>query len=193
MSLAAPLTAFIRVPLSWYRSTTFAFLPDESSATIHRVYTHPSEQHSKRHFCGFCGTPLSYWSEQPRSEAEYIQLTLGSLSSEDLGDLEDLGLIPDPEESPSPTRHGASTPEEKSPAGRETLNVPWFDSMIAGSRLGNMRTSKGSHQSLDGRVKVEWEVMEWTGDDVDSPGPAKRARQDTAEADTAREMEGIQR
>ena len=50
---------------------------------------------AKRHFCGFCGTPLSYWSENPKSEAEFISLTLGSLVGDDLRDLDELGLLPE--------------------------------------------------------------------------------------------------
>lgn len=46
-----------------------------------------------RHFCGFCGTPLTYWSEDPPEEADYIQLALGSLSPGDLADLEDRGFL----------------------------------------------------------------------------------------------------
>ena len=84
--LATPLAAFLRVPLSWYHSSTQSFFDDESHAMIRRVYTHPSQQHAKRHFCGFCGTPLSYWSERPAGEAEYMNVTLGSLLSEDLRD-----------------------------------------------------------------------------------------------------------
>jgi hypothetical protein len=55
-----------------------------------------------RHFCGFCGTPLSFWSEEPRDEADFIHLALGSLSPRSLADLEaeweadleDLGFLP---------------------------------------------------------------------------------------------------
>ncbi len=46
-----------------------------------------------RHFCGYCGTPLSYWTEQPPAEARFISLTLGSLVGEDLRELEELGLL----------------------------------------------------------------------------------------------------
>ena len=191
---ASPLSAFLRLPLSWYHSTTFSFFPDETSAAIHRVYTPPAQEHSKRHFCGFCGTPLSYWSEEPRSEADYIHVTLGSLSSEDLGDLEELGLLPDPEDKPaSPAAPSSEAGGDAAPAGRETLSLPWFDSMVAGSQLGKIRTSKGTSQSRDGKVTVEWEVVEWTADDheADQPSPAKRSRQD-ATADAPSAMEDVQ-
>ncbi|PHH82809.1 hypothetical protein CDD83_3173 [Cordyceps sp. RAO-2017] len=195
--LATPLAAYIRVPLSWYHSTTFAFFPDETHAMIRRVYTHPSQQHSKRHFCGFCGTPLSYWSEKPMSEAEYINLTLGSLLREDLRDLEDMGLIPDADEDEAKEAKGAREAEaeaeakaeakaegaeEQRPAAptptrsaalRASLGVPWFDGLVEGTRLGSLRRSQGVKRSRDGSVTVEWEIVEYTdggsgpGSDVD--------------------------
>lgn len=210
---ASPLAAFLRVPLEWYRSATFAFFPDETNAMIHRVYTSPREQHAMRHFCGFCGTPLSYWSEEPRTEAEFIQLTLGSLESEDLGDLEDLGLLPGSDDE-AETPQGAITPAE--PAGlasqdagtrirddhrrevvphrgRETLGgLPWFDTLIEGSRLGTIRRHKGTGRSRDGTVRVEWEVVEYTEDDSgdDSQRFGKR-KFDEREGNT-HAMEGVE-
>ncbi|PNY24088.1 Uncharacterized protein TCAP_05973, partial [Tolypocladium capitatum] len=171
--LATPLAAYIRVPLAWYHSTTFAFFPDETHSMIRRVYTHPSQRHSKRHFCGFCGTPLSYWSEHPMTEADYINLTLGSLLREDLRDLEDMGLIPDESEQEhqhqqkqqqqgqGEERPVVSTPP-KSTVLRESFGVPWFDGMVEGTRLGNMRRSQGVQWPHDGSVRMEWEIVEYT-------------------------------
>lgn len=148
---------------------------------IRRVYESPREQHSKRHFCGFCGTTLSYWSEEPRSEAGYIQLTLDSLSRRDLGDLEDLGLIPDEAEAEA-SQTAAPAPEEDEEEVyevRETSGLPWFDTMLQGSILGSLRTSKGTRQSRDGRVRVEWEIVEWKAeDDSDGSSLGKRKLQD---------------
>ncbi|KJZ74066.1 hypothetical protein HIM_06515 [Hirsutella minnesotensis 3608] len=167
--LATPLAAFIRVPLSWYHSSTLAFFPDETHAMIRRVYTHPSQQHSKRHFCGFCGTPLSYWSEEPMSEAEYINLTLGSLLREDLRDLEDMGLIPDDTEQDSAEEGPPPTPT-RSTALRESFGVPWFDGMVEGTRLGRLRQSQGVKRSHDGKVSVEWEIVEYADGSGDGGG-----------------------
>lgn len=125
---------------------------------IRRVYTHPSQEHAKRHFCGFCGTPLSYWSEEPRTEAEYINLTLGSLLQEDLQDLEDLGLIPEESES-EPEEKQIGSPHRDN-ALRQSFGVPWFDGMVEGTRLGRMRRTHGIQRSDDGTVKVEWEIIE---------------------------------
>lgn len=185
---------FIRVPLAYYRSATFALFPDETRTMIRKVYTAPNEEHAMRQFCGFCGTQLSYWSEAPRSEADFIQLPLGSLHSEDLGDLEDLGLLPDSESSSrvaSPPsladtvmagtgndagRRGGDQ-QMMVRRGRETVGgLPWFDTLLEGSRLGhrlgNVRTSRGAGQSQDGTVRYEWEVTEYTegNDDEDDDG-----------------------
>jgi len=191
-SQATPLSAWLRIPLSWYHSTTYAFMEDESPSAIRRTYTSPHEEHCKRHFCGFCGTPLSYWSESPASEAEYISLTLGSLASSDLRDLEDLGLLP------KEALEDAESDKEKieNVVGSNVLNgdgnegLPWFETMVEGSKLGKMKKSWGSRQSGNGRYKVEWEIMEWTeGDEEDSTLPSKRKFGEVVEADST--MEGI--
>ena len=176
------------MPLDWLHSTTYAFFPDETHSVIRRVYTHPSHSHAKRHFCGYCGTPLSYWSEEPRSEADYINLTIGSLLREDLRDLEDMGLIPDASDleddehddtqgeaqamvakaaSSSPAAAGPRP--RRSTALRESYGVPWFDGLVEGTRLGKMRRSRGVQRSQDGQVSVQWEVIEYTdgNDDKD--------------------------
>ncbi|PSR75305.1 hypothetical protein BD289DRAFT_487157 [Coniella lustricola] len=196
---ASPISAHIRIPLEWYHSATYALFPDETAAQIRRVYEHPSERHARRQFCGFCGTPLTYWSEQPRTEADYIQVTMGSLYREDLGDLEDMGLIPD---SPvdnrqfelaargghepstaaggaagSPAATGSATAVQQT-RGRETTSIPWFDSIMEGSSLGGrLRTTKGTRQSADGSTRIEFEIMEYN-DDADGgnspPATGKR-------------------
>lgn len=203
MAQTSPLAAFLRVPLDWYHSTTFAFFPDETSAMIRKVYISPRKGHSMRHFCGFCGTPLSYWSEQPRSEADFIQVALGSLCSENLHDLEDLGLAPDVDDEVGETV--PTTPQDTemvvSPSNevmvrdgvgrRETAGgLPWFETLISGSKLGNMQTAKGISQSRDGSVRVEWEVYEWTDEDGTAGGKRKYAELSSA-PDRAR-MEDLQ-
>lgn len=48
---------------------------------------------------------------------------------------------------------------------RETTSIPWFDSIVEGSRLGGrLRTVKGTRQSVDGTTKVEWEISEYNDD-----------------------------
>ncbi|GJC95415.1 hypothetical protein ColKHC_04241 [Colletotrichum higginsianum] len=162
-------TAMIRVPLSWYHSSTHALFPDEKHSTIRRVFESSSKHPSKRHFCGFCGTPLSYWTERPQAEADYIHLTLASLQGEDLRDLEDLGLIPEFEEA----EEQPAIPTTTTVVGRETRGVPWFESMIEGTRLGSLRHSQVVDHSRDGAIRVEWEIVEWTdSDDIHDVAPA---------------------
>ncbi|KAI1082363.1 hypothetical protein F5B20DRAFT_578577 [Whalleya microplaca] len=197
---ATPLSAFLRVPLSWYHSEIFPFFADESRSSIRRVYSHPSEQSAMRHFCGFCGTPLSYWSEQPRSEADYIQLTLGSLLTEDLHSLDELGLIPDDSSEPDEMEI-VPTPvpgRELQLIGRNLTSIPWFESMLSGSRLGNIHTTRGVHESRDGKFRVEIEITEWTGDDAandeadgsEASATGKRKREELDDANVGNTSQG---
>ncbi|ROW12616.1 hypothetical protein VMCG_00154 [Cytospora schulzeri] len=215
---ANPLAAHVRVPLTWYHSATFAFFPDETASTIRRLYENPFEGHARRHFCGFCGTPLTYWHERPRSEADYIQVTIGSLCREDLGDLEEMGLIPSSPSSEGerlelPARGGrepdqataqgdqapvGATSTSLQPVGRETLSIPWIDSIVEGSSLGGrLKGTKGTRQSADGTTRIEWEIVEYNGegdDDGGSSGPSsnngKRKLDDRDDTDD-RLMEGV--
>ncbi|KAJ3487823.1 hypothetical protein NLG97_g6319 [Lecanicillium saksenae] len=189
-SLASPLAAYIRVPLAWYKSATYAYCDDETHTTIRRSYTHPDQQDCKRYFCGYCGTQLSYWSESPAAEAEYIHLTLGSLVHEDLHDLEELGLIPDDTDSDEaaqdPDAEYVAEDEEAEPTDskaavlRESFGVPWFEELVEGTRLGKLRRRHGGHRSQDGSVQVEWEIIEYSDDtgaediDMETPSSGKR-------------------
>lgn len=174
-SLATPLAAYVRVPLSWYHSTTYAFFPDETHSSIRRVYEHavPDDQPTtKRQFCGYCGTPLTFWSEQPPSEADFIHLTLGSLVQEDLADLQDMGLVPEDESEEDEERHALeAAPEVPSEGLTQTLGVPWLHGLMDNTKLGKLRRTHGVDMSADGRTKVTWEVVEYTDsleeDDVD--------------------------
>lgn len=170
-SQASPLSAWLRVPLAWYQSATYAFFDDETHNSIRRSYTSPLEESSKRYFCGFCGTPLTYWSESPPSEADYISLTLGSLAGEDLRDLEDLGLLPkEAFDSDTENAEGDVDVEmigQTEPEIEEREIVPWFETLVQGSKLGKMRRMRGHKQSSDGRARVEWEIVEWTDDSED--------------------------
>ncbi|KAH7037826.1 uncharacterized protein B0I36DRAFT_359466 [Microdochium trichocladiopsis] len=193
---ASPLSAFIRVPLSWYHSRTFPFFPDETRSGIRRVYSHPAEQHAHRHFCGFCGTPLSYWSESPRREADYIRLTLGSLLTDDLHDLEEMGLIPVVTDTAEQGKESLVAVGRAYPTAapttilRDFTGIPWFDNMLAGSTLGSVQTRIGFHEHDNGRVRVEWEVTEWTEGghndedaDMSEESSASASKRKRAEAD----------
>ncbi|KAI0118926.1 hypothetical protein GGR51DRAFT_498224 [Nemania sp. FL0031] len=191
LSSASPLSAFIRVPLPWYHSEVFPLFPDETRSTIRRLYCHPTESHTQRSFCGYCGTPLSYWSEQPPSEAEYIQLTLGSLLTEDLHNLQDLGLLPDDTEQDEmevvPT---AGTESSRQLISHTTTSIPWFDDLISGSRLGNMHTTRGVQRSRDGTSWVEYEISEWTADDDNEGGEGEAYASESSMSTTGKRKRG---
>ncbi|KAL2818388.1 hypothetical protein BJX63DRAFT_73487 [Aspergillus granulosus] len=195
-SYGTPLTAWLRVPLSWYQSHTQSYFPDETHGTIRRIFSPQHAPHTQRVFCGFCGSPLTYWSEEPREEAEYMSVAIGSLSGDDQRLLEDLDLLPQWE------RSGGSTPEDGYittaaqdleslssahvvPPGkfgssfsqahrhRTTGGIPWFEEMIEGSRLGRlMKIRRGVGVSDDLSTTVEWEVSEWTNTDTATGGPS---------------------
>ena len=157
------------------------------------MYTSPLEANAKRHFCGFCGTPLSYWSEEPPSEAEYISLTLGSLSGGDLTDLDELGLLPKEfmgDVTPPEVEDGDDGIAEppSTPATTTTIigrhqgrgdadGLPWFENLLHGSSLGRVKRSRGEKHSRDGRLMMEWEIIELLPDEGregDAQSPAKR-------------------
>ncbi|KAI9669861.1 MAG: hypothetical protein M1831_006896 [Alyxoria varia] len=135
-SHATPLQAFLAVPLEWYHSSTIAYLPDETHTSIRRTYHTTSlppsstpiettsndsgeaeHQHTQKTFCGYCGTPLSTWSDEssaweqpagareshpptpaapsaPTHPADWIAVTLGSLLDEHMPILDELGILP---------------------------------------------------------------------------------------------------
>lgn len=104
--------------------------------------------------------------------------------------MEELGLLAgDAEEDVMdivPTTPAASTDLQL--AGRHFTHIPWFDSMIQGSRLGNAFTSRGVQESRDGTVRVEWEITEWASGDDDEASESligKRKRGDTDQGTAA--------
>ncbi|KAF1998598.1 hypothetical protein P154DRAFT_564568 [Amniculicola lignicola CBS 123094] len=198
---ASPLTLWLRVPLTWYTSATFSQFPDESRSSIQRTFISPFDSHSRRQFCGFCGTQLTSWHERTQDDAEHICLTVGSLLDEDQGLLGALGLLPgDSSDDDSGAAEGPSTGSARSAntasrtvarASPQGKGAPWFEEMVENSRLGRFKQQRGGHASRDGSVRVEWEVMEWTeADDADDEGsgnassPAKRKLGDIVDEDT---------
>ncbi|KAL9608865.1 MAG: hypothetical protein Q9167_006314, partial [Letrouitia subvulpina] len=156
----------LRVPLSQIQSTTYAFYPDESHGSIRRVFTPDNAPHTKRHFCGFCGTPLSHWSEETEDEAEFIYVNIGSLKSDSVERLEEEGLLSNVEAtSPEPQRQALHRGEViPSFQQREVQGNPWFEEMIEGSELGRINRKRGGRSSADGKSKVEWEVVEFSSE-----------------------------
>ncbi|KAL2833930.1 hypothetical protein BJY01DRAFT_239368 [Aspergillus pseudoustus] len=198
-SYGTPLTAWLKVPLSWYQSHTQSYFPDETHGTIRRIFSPQHAPHTQRVFCGFCGSPLTYWSEEPREEAEYMSVTIGSLSGDDQRLLEDLDLIPQRERSERSTSEEDNIPtaaqasesasstfvtppvgpgRSLSQAYRQgtTSGIPWFEEMIEGSELGRlMKTRCGIGVSDDQLTTIEWEVSEWTDKDTETRGSSAQA------------------
>ena len=53
--------------------------------------------------------------------------------------------------------------------------VPWFEGLVEGSRLG--RVCKEAAAGVgEGRVRVEWEVVEWTEEEDGGGGASPRKR-----------------
>jgi hypothetical protein len=177
------------VPIEWVSSTTVAQFPNETHSSIRRTFTPNDEPNCKRVFCGFCGTHLSYWTEQPATEANYLSITLGSLFGDDLRELQKLDLLPEdtrPEDlgaQPTPS-HGttesaqdAITPQSSTLAQRNTRmgrlgDLDWFEEMVNGSHLGRTQhTRRGMGVSADGRTQVSWaQVSEYVdGDEIETP------------------------
>ncbi|KAE8149420.1 hypothetical protein BDV25DRAFT_156335 [Aspergillus avenaceus] len=196
-----PLSAWLRVPLNWYQSHTLPYFEDESRATIRRVFSPTHAPHTQRAFCGFCGTPLSFWTDSPNGEAEYMSVTIGSLSGDDQRLLEYLGLLSESEDdeddeddegiqegqivdvldrttrapasSPTVIPSDSSTGVSRTYTEGTVAGIPWFEEMIEGSRLGRlMKSRRGYGVSDDQSTSLQWEVSEWTDDGPEGVQPA---------------------
>lgn len=133
-----PLTAWLRVPLDWYQSHTRSYFPDETHRMIRRTFTPHHAPHTQRKFCGFCGTPLTFWSESPRGEADFMSVTVGSLSGDDQRTLEDLDLLPgsseeEEESEPDEDDNNNQGSEEEEEADEEIPATASRDSVPASS------------------------------------------------------------
>ncbi|KAL6237805.1 hypothetical protein BDW75DRAFT_61731 [Aspergillus navahoensis] len=202
-SYGTPLTAWLRVPLNWYESHTQSFFPDETHGSIRRVFTPHHAPHTQRVFCGFCGSPLTYWSDQPREEADYMSVTIGSLYGDDQRILEDLQLLPRWEEPESPELSPSAAEQVSTTSIPDALNtssstlvvppgistsglsrtyrqgttdgIPWFEEMIEGSGLGRlMKTRRGAGVSDDRSTTIEWEVSEWASTTPEAESLSKK-------------------
>lgn len=93
--------------------------------------------------------------------------------------MEDAGLLAGAEENEKVETSDGNDGEKgtmKRKLNRESTGTPWFEEMIQGSELGKMKRRRGGQSSLDGRSKVEWEIVEFTADDEESSivGTGKR-------------------
>lgn len=179
--MATPLAAFLRVPLDWYHTRLFPRHADETEHMIRRRYMHGSD--AQRIFCGFCGTPVTYWSPEGPRDSDYINVTLGSLDNEDIHDLELMGLVPtlegdeevergnhtsasDGETNLTISKDASSTLDSAMELFiRQFSEIPWFDALVDGSILGKI-TRKNKRKP--GKVAVQWEVIEWPDSGLES-------------------------
>jgi hypothetical protein len=190
---ANPLTLWLRVPLPWYTSATFAQFPDETRTSIKRSFVSPYTPNARRDFCGYCGTQISSWSERTREEAEHICLTVGSLLDEDQELLGELGFLPSSESSDEEVT--VAGPSRTTPthtvarSGPQDAGAPWFEEIVRNTRLGRVKQQRGGY--TDSGVHVEYEVIEWNeGDDADDEGnsPPNKRKIDDVDAGDDTEM-----
>lgn len=113
-----------------------------------------------------------------------------------------MGLIDDTsstDNNSSPGLDTAASRNDRTTALRQSYGVPWFDSMVEGTRLGRMRRTHGIQRSPGGGdVTIEWEIVEFADDgadgddDVNMSGgtggpstPSKRKMQDRDDGEAA--------
>jgi hypothetical protein len=175
---ASPLTLWLRVPLPWYTSATFAQYPDETHSSIQRTFASHHTPASTNKFCGYCGTQLSSWNERTREEAEHICLPVGSLLEEDQELLNTLGFFGESSDEETSVAEPARPGQAVARADPQARGAPWFEEIVRNTRLGRMKQQRGGHS--DNGVQVEWEVTEWVegsdDDGVQDPTPPSKRK-----------------
>lgn len=190
---ASPLSIFLRVPLQWYTTATFAQFEDETRASIQKSFSSPFASNTRRTFCGYCGTQLSSWNERTRDEADHICLTVGSLLDEDQELLAELGFLPTAESSDEdnaiPVRTtNNNTSRSIARSEPQSRGAPWFEEIVQNSRLGRFKQQRGGHSSSG--VHVEWEIVEWTeADDADDESHATPSKRKIGDVDAGDDTE----
>ncbi|KAL6706390.1 hypothetical protein ACN47E_005496 [Coniothyrium glycines] len=186
---ASPLSIFLRVPLEYYTTATFAQLPDETRSSIQRSFVSPFAANTRRTFCGYCGTQLSSWNERTRDEADHICLTVGSLLDEDQALLDQLGFLPTSDSSDEESGASGRIPSSRTVTRTEprSQGAPWFEEIVRNTRLGRFKQQRGGHSGNG--VHVEWEVVEWTeGEDADDEGRSTPSKRKLGELDTGEDI-----
>jgi len=91
-----------------------------------------------------------------------------------------------PEEVLADVEHDKNTIEKVIPsAGGGSLStdasegLPWFETMVEGSRLGKMRRQRERREGKGWRV--EWEIVEWTDADEETPATTVSAKRKLGE------------
>ncbi|KAL8655286.1 MAG: hypothetical protein Q9210_000989 [Variospora velana] len=163
---------------------------DETHSAIKRTFTPLHAPHTKRQFCGFCGTFLTHWSEKPKGDADWVHVNLGSLWSESVEKLVDEGVFTASADDERTTRavaenvsKGTSVPEV-----RHLQGAQWKEEMIDGSQLGRIKRRRGGQRSADGKSRIEWEFVEFTEEPRDAGGSTGKRKLDEIGHDRNVEM-----
>ena len=136
-----------------------------------------------------------------------MNITLGSLLSEELHTLQDLDILPedadlqstddaqrltmsgaltqgDSSAEEAPARQQENQPLTRTQQSGRTGGVSWFEEMLDGSRLGRTQnTRRGVGVSNDGSTRVEWEVSEYYDDDTEAPKTPTGSKRKLGEVD----------
>ena len=142
-------------------------MPDETHSSIRKTFTPHHAPHCKRNFCGFCGTHLTYWSEQPITEADYLNVTVETLAEEGIDFLRELDLLSE-DMNPGNLTGAVSS----SRPSQVSVTTSQNDRAVPRS----WKTRRGVAITSDGSTKVEWEVSELGGaeEEEERTGRAKR-------------------
>lgn len=173
--------------MTWYQSVTQSYFPDELHEHIAKTFS-PQEQPSfQRKFCGFCGTPISYWTEDPVHQKDFINIALGSMGRKDILALEDLDLLPEHVNLEGPSKFGVDDTKAVAEGSSERSQVmvstsdngilrtsrsgmsggiSWFEDLIQGSQMGYHSQRRAAYgPSADGITTASLVVSEYYGDD----------------------------
>lgn len=155
------------------------------------MFTSTREPNSKRVFCGYCGTHLTYWCETPEAEAQYLNITVGSIFGDDIRTLEQLGLLSSSGEAPSSREAPKETPEQSSPPAQSHTDddlqntvsrsaqdgLEWMEDMLNGTWLGKFhQTHRRIGLGGDRTTQIEWEITEISGNVSESETGAGRGK-----------------
>ena len=122
-------------------------------------------------------------------------MPLGGLERESVEALEDLGILPSADDEEEEEVEGENKDEGNNerkqvqgaasvrtdgnggkaalaPQSDDSITTgkPWAEEVIEGSALGRMRRRRGGNTSRDGKVKVEWEIIELHEEGVGESG-----------------------
>jgi len=133
---------------------------------------------------------LTYWSERPTTEADFLSVTVGSLRTDSIRVLGDYGLLPEAIDANEIIVHdrqelergrlehtSAQNPMIKTERHGATGDLTWFEELISGSAIGRTRRSRrGMTVIRDGATTIEWEVLEMRESDSGSESGTGRGK-----------------